>query len=127
MAQWEVCRAALVGWYAGGNEHDTKVVLHYFTPTGVITKFPSINSWGQILAILSAAEWEAITMQHGLSISAPHVGWSGGVRGMNTDHPSGEKIASGGFEGPRWQYDSCHMVAYFKRPIQAGRKIDDAL
>ena len=124
MAQWEMCCAALVGWNGQGYPtpaRDYKIVLCYYTPTGVITKFPYINTWGQVIAILGAAEWEAITMQHGLEIVSPHVGWSGGVRGIrmdHLDHPSGDK---------NWIYDACNMVAYFKRPIQTGRKIDDAL
>ncbi len=126
MAQWEMCCIASVVWtsypssilYIRGNKVDIKTVLYYYTPTGVITKLPSINSWGQVIAILSAAEWEAIDIQHGLEIADNAGGVSGRVRGMYVDHPSGDKD---------WKYDSCSMVAYFKRPIQAGRKIDDAL
>lgn len=133
MAQWEMCCVGFVSWRMIYPEQkwDNKIVLYYYTPTGVITKFPSINSWGQTIAVLGAAEWEAITMQHGLSINAPHVGWSGSLRGGSVAHPSGEKDFR--FEGgnrveiDKWIYDSCHMVAYFKRPIQAGRNIDDAL
>jgi hypothetical protein len=118
MAQWEICRAALVIWQGNMGEYEIKVVLHYFTTTGIIAK--SGDNWGQVLAILGAAEWEPINIQHGLDIAdVPSVrGTSGRVRGMYMNHPSGEA---------RWEYMDCSMVAYFKRPIQAGRAIDDAL
>ena len=120
MAQWEMCCVASVGWhhYISHLKLDYKSVLYYFTPTGVITRFPSINSWGQVFAILGTAEWEPINVQHGLAVPGSDTGWGGRLRGIYVDHPSGDK---------QWIFDSCDMLAYFKRPVQAGRKIDDAL
>ena len=126
MAQWEMCRVTSVTWSQVGTM-DTKVVLDYFTPTGVITKSPSLNWWGLVFATLAAAEWEAVTIQHGL-IDVGGIGvttnWLGTLRGIYVNHPSGDKYPHG---GEKWKYEYCDMVAYFKRPIQAGRKIDDAL
>lgn len=114
MAQWEMCRAALETWLSEINfkqEWDTKIVLDYYSPIGDITRFVSIKSWGQVLAILGAAEWEAITIQPGFGdVQIDHP--------IRDKHPDGRNI---------WQFHSCSMVAYFKRPMQAGRNIDDAL
>ncbi|HEU5368335.1 MAG TPA: hypothetical protein VFU69_07720, partial [Ktedonobacterales bacterium] len=68
MAQWEMCCAASVSWKSGV-DRDHKLVVHWYVPTGVITRFPPINGWGELFAVLGAAGWEAITVQHGLYTS----------------------------------------------------------
>jgi len=115
MAQWEMCRVTSQSWNWRGTlprwDHEQRIVVYYFTPTGVITRFPSINSWGQAIAILGAAEWEVIAIEDGVANEAV-------VTGINRVHPSGDN---------GWQFEYCTWVAYFKRSIQAGRNIDDAL
>jgi len=99
-------------------EGHNKVAVTFFTPTEFITKFPTANSWAAALATLSAAGWELVTVQHGLVIRGS-MSSGGNLEGrLAPDPPSSDG---------KWEYSSCEAIAYFKRPIQAGRKIDDAL
>jgi hypothetical protein len=102
-------------------KQDVKVFVDYFSPTGVITKFPAIDSFGQVIGVLSAAEWELVNVQHRL-YTTDSFGVStivgGQMTGLWYPHPSG---------GFMLQFEGANIIAYFKRPIQAGRNIDDAL
>ena len=125
MAQWEVCRVVAVQWKhetRKGYEYDSKVVFDYYAPTGVITKFSPTDAFGQAIGVLSAAGWELVSVQHRLfihSMGASSSAISGDVTGrLSYKHPSGDSS---------YVWDGAEVVAYFKRPVQAGRKIDDAL
>ena len=119
MAQWEVCRVVSIRWlYQNENKVYGTIAIDYYSPAGVITKFPSFE-FGRAIGVLSAAEWELTDIQHRLIIRSWNTGSSGELTGrLYYDHPSGDKSIL---------FDGADVVAYFKRPMQAGRKIDDAL
>lgn len=112
--QWEVCRVCSVR-IENKTQYQDVIAIDFYSPSGVITKWPALNSFAQMVGHLSAAGWELVTVQHAES------GGNGG------DHMYSKLLGRTTQEYPdmSWQFVRCELASYFKRPMEPGRKIDN--
>jgi hypothetical protein len=118
--QWEYCQLILSSWYYDANERKWfyNVGIRYFGAQGgyytlaeydtvepykTIKKYKgwSYNPWQYAIGLLGTGGWEMVSVQHGNF--ERNIGSGGGGKGIVQDE----------------------TVAYFKRPIQPGRRVDE--
>jgi hypothetical protein len=115
--QWEHCVLAIEGskkhskgLLGGGSEgwsYDCSI--WYYGPAGDVTKVTlasisdviSYNPFDKAMALLGGAGWEIVSVQHGTALY---------TTGM------------GSYMGGKLHWDN--IIAYFKRPVIAGRTVD---
>ena len=105
--QWEYCALYIYSWDVKNKKYFANLGIRYFGDAGnyydlAAKKGPhakgyDYNPWSRALGELGAAGWELVSVQHGNK----RAGTSS--KGLILDH----------------------AVAYFKRPIQPGRPIDE--
>ena len=108
--QWEYCELVLGSW-----REDKKrkgwcydCYIRYYSPTGgrILRELATLestvpyNPFAQAMALLGAAGWELVSVQHGNTSGGPH--WCGEYTLV-------------------WD----NRVAYFKRPVLSGRAVDE--
>ncbi|MDQ3705105.1 MAG: hypothetical protein M3437_07760 [Chloroflexota bacterium] len=107
--QWEYCRLDYDGSKEdrGGSKYDVWIVYLYheeryrqLASTGRNGRIFAYNPFYSAMGYLGTFGWELITVQHG--VGGAGYGGSGGG-------------------GVRWD----NVVAYFRRPIKPGRRIDE--
>jgi hypothetical protein len=104
--QWEYCQLHLEGWRCDKGKWYYDLLIRYFGPQhafrrlsesqGKGAKAWAYNPWERALGLLGLAGWEMVHVQHGVYI-----------------------LNMGG--GGQLLPDNC--VAYFKRPVLAGRGV----
>ncbi len=115
--QWEYCQLSVYdrnehsGLFGGkkGRSYDCRV--HYFGPAGIkhnqLTELgklvfsPPVNPFSEAMGLMGAASWELVSVQHG-NVVTEYTGQ--GIRGEIVHYS---------------------IVAYFKRPVQPGRAVDE--
>lgn len=117
MVQWEYCRLSVTIWagWRWRDEHHRQVTVCYATAAGGQHCFPVVGSWLEAAAILGAAGWQVVQMYPCQSLARTAADLDDGVQEPHC------------FNDRSWVYQGCLLLAYFQRPIQAGRAIDDAV
>ena len=104
---WEFCQVMVLR----GKRSRCDLTVYYLGRGGGFHKLADLNGrewpfdpWATAMARLGAAGWELVAVQHAASLVHPAMGYGRGAAGVLSEES---------------------IVAYFKRPMVDGRKVDE--
>jgi hypothetical protein len=94
-------------------EYFPTTVVEFYAPAGVITRWKATPSFSQMIGLLGAAGWELVSTQI-----------AGGDSGSIGPRLSERVVPD--YPDTAYSFDRCDMIAFLKRPVEPGRRIDNS-